>query len=109
MCYRCESPHQYDTCPNKDSLNCARCGGSHSAAYECCESSIKEEKKIQQFRAYNGVTYAAAAKNVKEETYIAPPLQSSQRNVKQDANRYRQPNKIIAYLIFTPFKMRKTI
>lgn len=79
-CVRCGGPHKYDDCPDKDKLKCVRCGGAHSAAYEGCET-IKEERKIQQVRAYNGMSYAAAARSVREESYIAPGTQKTYTNM----------------------------
>ena len=60
-CVRCGGPHNFETCPQKESPKCVNCGGLHSAAYGGC-TSAKTAQAIQKVKIENKVSYAHAAK-----------------------------------------------
>jgi hypothetical protein len=72
-CVRCGGSHTFEQCTGSIEIKCCRCGENHSAAYEGCET-IKHVKRINTIKAKQGVSYAEAAKVVKEATYVAPLL-----------------------------------
>ena len=65
-CVLCSGNHSVKDCPNKEenSKKCCNCGGNHTASYGGC-SKMKIEKKIQQVKAYQGLSYRDAVKAVK--------------------------------------------
>lgn len=64
-CVRCSGPHKFEECPDKDKVLCCRCGEEHSSAYAGCKV-MKEERKIQEVKVTLNISYAEAAKSVRQ-------------------------------------------
>ena len=58
-CVRCGGPHTYEQCDKKDTKQCARCSGNHSAAYKGCPM-YKLAQQIQSTKFKEGLSYKEA-------------------------------------------------
>ena len=63
-CVRCGEGHEFKDCKEKENRKCARCGGPHSAAYKGCKE-YKIQKEIIKVKTFTNISYAEAAKQVK--------------------------------------------
>ncbi|KAI2655997.1 Nucleic-acid-binding protein from mobile element jockey [Labeo rohita] len=84
-CARCGGEHEYGKCGKDAKIKCCNCGGEHSAAFGGCPVQ-RQAREIQKYKISNPVSYADAAKKVKEielarsrDTVVANPSQSVRR------------------------------
>lgn len=69
-CDTCAEAHKSKDCPQKllptteKKMKCANCNGSHTTSYGGCEN-IKTAKKVEKFRAHQGMNYRDAVLAVK--------------------------------------------
>lgn len=84
-CARCGGEHEYGNCGKDAKIKCCNCGGEHSAAFGGCPVQ-RQAREIQKYKISNQVSYADAAKKVKEielarsrDTVVANPSQSVRR------------------------------
>ncbi|XP_049328199.1 uncharacterized protein LOC125787671 [Astyanax mexicanus] len=70
--------HEYGHCAEGVKPKCCNCGGDHKAAYGGCEVR-KRAAKVQEVRVTQGLTYAAA---LKEVNTVAPPEGSAVRSAR---------------------------
>jgi hypothetical protein len=68
-CVRCAGEHKLVDCPHTQNaaVKCANCGQNHAASYGGCKR-MKLEKKVEQTRAHQGVTYREALTIMKNQT-----------------------------------------
>lgn len=65
-CARCGGNHEYGKCEEGVKPKCCNCGEGHSAAFRGCEV-LKREMVIQKRRVEEKITYAEAAKLVRDQ------------------------------------------
>lgn len=66
-CAKCGEEHQYGKCREGTKLKCCNCGGEHSAAYAGCPVQ-QQAREIQKVKTNQNLTYAEAARKVKQQT-----------------------------------------
>ena len=84
----CSGQHNVKECPNKNenSKKCHNCGENHTANYGGCVK-MRQEKKAQHIRAYEGLSYRDAVKAV---TKMNRDIENQTEITKQNEER-RQP------------------
>ena len=80
-CVVCAGDHKLDNCPNRENgiKKCVNCGGEHTASFGKCNFIIKD-RKAQELRANEGLSYSEAVKRVSKES------ERSNQNIIQSNN-----------------------
>jgi len=70
-CVKCGGEHKEDICP-QENQKCCNCGGDHRANSKECEK-YQQEKKTLQIKTEQKISYAQAAKQVRNQAELSTP------------------------------------
>lgn len=85
-CARCGGEHEYGNCGQDTKVKCCNCGGEHSAAFGGCPVQ-RQAREVQKYKVTNQVSYADAAKKVKESEIYRPSVVQVINKAKESENR----------------------